>query len=157
MGRPTLYNQEILTKTEEFIKQCEDENIPVLKYRGKDGEESYDHKIRVKLPTIEGLSVHLGIHKDTVYDWVKHEDKKEFSDLIDTLLMKQAERLINNGLSGDYSASIAKVILTKHGYREGIDTTTNNKDISPIVGMQIVKPSSNEKSVPIDSSNTSIT
>ncbi len=30
---------------------------------------------------------------------------------------------MNNGLSGDYNPTIAKVLLTKHGYREGIEAT----------------------------------
>jgi hypothetical protein len=45
------------------------------------------------------------------------------------LRAKQADRLLNNGLAGTYNSTIAKVLLTKHGYREGIDATTNDKDI----------------------------
>ena len=50
-------------------------------------------------------------------------------------MSKQADRLLNNGLSGNYNPTIAKVMLTKHGYREGIDNTTNDKDLpAPIYG-----------------------
>ena len=33
------------------------------------------------------------------------------------------------GLQGSYNPTIAKVLLTKHGYREGTDITTNDKDL----------------------------
>lgn len=117
MARPTIYSDEIITKTQEYIDLCEDTE-------GK-----------VRLPTIEGLAFHLKIHKDTIHTWRKEEDKQEFSDLIEELLSKQGDRLVNKGLSGDYNPTIAKVLLTKHGYREGIDATTNDKDLPFLPGV----------------------
>lgn len=85
------------------------------------------HKEIVNLPTFEGLAIHLGVHRDTLYDW----DKKysEFSDIIERLKQFQAHRLINNGLSGKYNHTIAKLILSKHGYadKQEIDHTTAGK------------------------------
>ena len=41
--------------------------------------------------------------------------------------------------------TIAKVLLTKHGYREGIDQTTNDKDLpTPILGGVSVKEGKKE-------------
>jgi hypothetical protein len=125
-GRPTEYNGEILKKTREYIDSCSDEL------------ETVGDKIifSVNIPTIEGLAYHLKLHKDTIYTWRKEEDKKEFSDLIEELLAKQARELVNKGLSGRYNPTIAKVLLTKHGYREGIDQTTNDKDLpTPIANV----------------------
>jgi hypothetical protein len=34
--------------------------------------------------------------------------------------------LINNGLSGDYNPTIAKVLLSKHGYREEVKQDTEH-------------------------------
>ena len=116
-GRPTDYSEEILTKTKEYIDNCND----------TDEDKEHNIKYKVNLPTIEGLALYLNINKDTIYEWRK--EKPEFSEFIAKLLAKQAERLVNNGLSGDYSHVIAKVLLTKHGYREGIDQTTNDKDL----------------------------
>ncbi len=131
-GRPSLYNKEILEKTIGYIETCgethEIKTKPVIK-DGLVGDEEYV-KARIKLPTIEGLSLALNINPDTIYSWRKEEDKQEFSELIDRLLKKQADMLIEYGLSGEYNPTIAKVLLTKHGYREGIDATTNDKEIN---------------------------
>jgi hypothetical protein len=118
-GRPTDYNEEIIPKTKEYLALCEDKEV------NQGSEESPRYKLKVKIPTIEGLAVHLEINKDTIYEWC--EVHPEFSDVIDTLRAKQADRLLNNGLSGDYNPTIAKVLLTKHGYREGIDTDHTTK------------------------------
>jgi hypothetical protein len=119
-GRPTKYNEDILIKTKEYIDSCEDE---VTSIKNGDG---YKSKIKVKLPTIEGLCLAIDIRKETLFQWEKEDDKKEFSDLIDNLRQKQADRLINNSISGDYNPTIAKVLLTKHGYREGLETKTES-------------------------------
>ncbi len=119
-GRPIEYNQSFVERTKEYLSSCED----TVNEHGR---------LVVKLPSIEGLAVFLDINKTTIYDW---ESKyEEFSHVIDTLRGKQAEKLLNNGLSGAYNSTISKVILTKHGYREGIDQTTNDKDLpTPILG-----------------------
>lgn len=130
VGRPTIYNDEMLVKTQEYIDMCIDEIDDYHKTRGK-MSDSYDRIVKVNLPTIEGLAVYLGINKDTIYTWRK--EYKEFSELIDKLLDKQARELINKGLSGDYNPTIAKVLLTKHGYREGIDS--DNKSTIQISGL----------------------
>jgi len=127
-GRPTSYSEAILTKTREYLNSCQDEEVAQEKKEGW-----VTHKIKAKLPTIEGLALFLRVNRDTLYQWAKvHED---FSDIMDELRQEQADRLINSGLSGDYNPTIAKVLLTKHGYREGIDQTTNDKDLPiPILG-----------------------
>lgn len=119
MARPLEYNLEIVAKAEEYIKSCQD-SFKIL------GEgESAKTVPTVKVPTIEGLAVYLNIHKDTIYDW---ESKfSEFSDVIATLRSHQADRLINNGLAGTYNPTIAKVLLTKHGYKEGTETDVTSK------------------------------
>lgn len=119
VGRPTKYDEEILEKTREYIDDCED----------VEADRESDIKASVNLPTIEGLAYHLKINKDTIYTWRKEEGKEPFSELIEELLAKQAKQLVNNGLAGKYNPTIAKVLLTKHGYREGVDNTTNDKDL----------------------------
>ena len=129
-GRPTDYSEDILKQTNEYLESCQDEEVEQEK---KEGWTTY--KIKAKLPTIEGLASYLSIHKDTIYEWCKVHSK--FSDLIEELRNDQADRLINSGLSGDYNPTIAKVLLTKHGYREGLDQTTNDKELpTPIYNGQ---------------------
>lgn len=120
-GRPTEYSQEILSKAREYIEDCEDSTEQELTGMSAKGTELYKNKISVNIPTIEGLAYALKVNRDTIYEWCKVNP--EFSDIIDDLRAKQAKELINKGLSGDYNSTIAKVLLTKHGYREGIENT----------------------------------
>lgn len=134
-GRPTEYNDQVCVKARAYLKECVDEIEEYHKTRGEKSD-SYDRIVRVKLPTIEGLAVYLKINKDTIYEWEKEEGKEEFSDVLAELRAEQAKRLIDNGLSGDYNSSITKVLLTKHGYREGIDQTTDGKALpTPILNV----------------------
>jgi hypothetical protein len=131
MARPVEYNQSYVENTKVYLESCEDTI-------GENG------RLIVKLPSIEGLAVFLDINRTTIYDW---ESKyEEFSHIIEVLRGKQAEKLLNNGLSGAYNSTISKVILTKHGYREGIDQTTNDKDLpTPILGNVLPNNNSTQK------------
>lgn len=106
-GRPTDYSEEMLSKAQEYIKLCEDT------------EE------QVNLPTRGGLAAFLDVSRDTLYEWAKHHP--DFSYIMERLGATQEDRLINKGLAGQYNSTIAKVLLTKHGYREGIDQTTKDQ------------------------------
>lgn len=127
LGRPSEYSPEILTKTKEYIDSCEDKTETIVAGE-TDKYTKYSVRVTVNLPTIEGLARYLKLHKDTIYTWRK--EKRDFSDLIDELLAKQAEQLINKGLNGDYNPTIAKVLLTKHGYtdRQEVVQSTTIKD-----------------------------
>ena len=121
-GRPTTYSEEMLTKAREYIESCQDDEIQQTIGMSAKGTELFKTKPIVKIPTKGGLARYLGVSRDTLYEWSR--EHKEFSDIMEELGAEQEDRLINNGLSGDYNPTIAKVLLTKHGYREGIDATT---------------------------------
>lgn len=113
-GRPTLYSEELLERAYEYI-----ENLP---------EDEVVH-------SIEGLGLYIGISRDTVYEWEKDNEKLDFSDIVSEVRQLQAKTLVNSGLSGKFSSPITKVMLTKHGYREGIDQTSDGKQLpTPILG-----------------------
>lgn len=114
-GRPTDFNQAIIAKTQKYIDSCKDEEYRLIKSDGAQST-SYENKTKVCLPTIEGLALCLDVNRDTIYQWEK--DHEEFSDILGKLRSKQAQMLIDKGLSGDYNPTIAKVLLTKHGYIE---------------------------------------
>lgn len=112
-GRPTIYNEEVIKKVEEYL------NIP----RPNDDEV---------IPSIEGLSLHIGIARSTIYEWISQEDKQAFSDIVNEVLAKQGKTLINQGLSGKFNPAITKVILTKHNYRDSQEITgKDGKDLIP--------------------------
>lgn len=124
-GRPTEYSGEIITQSLAYIESCNDEMEQLVSGESEKFTK-YENRLKVKLPTIEGLALYLKVHRDTIYAWEK--EHKEFSDIIGSLRAKQVESLINNGLSGNYNPTIAKVLLAKHGYRDSqeIDQKTEH-------------------------------
>lgn len=110
----------MLVKTNEYIVACQDST--------KDG------KTVVNIPSIQGLSYYLGVHRDTIYAWAK--EYGDFNEALDRLEAKQGNILINKGLSGEYNSTITRLMLSaNHNMREKSDLTTNDKDLPiPILG-----------------------
>ena len=132
-GRPTKYNDKILEKAEQYLSECVDTTEQVVTGESEKFT-SYKEKIKVNLPTIEGLAVYLNIHRDTLYQWEK--EHPDFSDIIERLRGSQIKSLVNNGLSGDYNPTIAKVLLSKHGYSEKQEIQ-HSGEIKTITGMVV--------------------
>lgn len=131
-GRPVEYTSEHVEKARKYLSECVDQIEEYHKTRGEKSD-TYERLVRVKLPTIEGLAAYLKVARSTLYLW--EETYPDFSDILEELRVNQADRLLNEGMSGTYNSTIAKVLLTKHGYREGIDQSTNGKDLpTPILG-----------------------
>ena len=118
-GRPLEYSREHLKKAEEYLLACEDEETE------KSSGDKTVYGIKVKIPTKGGLARYLGVSRDTLYDWSSKYE--EFSYIMEQVSAEQEERLINNGLSGDYNPTIAKVLLTKHGYHDKVDSDITTK------------------------------
>lgn len=125
-GRPTKYDDSIVEKAREYLEACEDEEYERVKTEG-DKSTSYELSVKVKIPTIEGLSLYLKVRRSTVYEWI--EKYEEFSDIVDEIMAVQAQRLLENGLSGIYNSKIAQIMLSKHGYieRKEEDVHTDGK------------------------------
>lgn len=113
-GRPPEFKEEYIDKAEEYLS---------LKF-----DEYKDGKQIVKLPTIEGFAVFIGVHKSSLYEWEKKNLR--FSNALNKIRTEQQERLINKGLSNDYNSTIAKLILSSnHGMRERTDVTSDDERI----------------------------
>jgi hypothetical protein len=95
-GRPTKYSTNIPKQVIDYIDNCIVNKI---------------------FPTIEGLSVELGIGSRTVYDWEQvHED---FSQTLGKLRDVQKQLLITNGLTGGYNTRFSIFLLkAAHGMTE---------------------------------------
>lgn len=115
-GRPTDYTPEIVEKAKKYLKWCVDEVIS-------------ENRVKVNIPSIEWLSVDIGVNRDTIYQWENEEGKEEFSDIIMKIRAEQANRLLNNGLSWTYNPTIAKLMLTKHWYSDKQETENKNLNI----------------------------
>jgi len=114
MGRPTICTPEMIQTAQEYLDSFDDVFDPEV-----------DTEV---LPTIAGLSLKLKVARSTLHKWMKEEDKSDFSDIAIQILAKQETSLVNNGLRGSYNSSIAKLMLTKHGYSDKIDSTIANPD-----------------------------
>ena len=126
-GRPTDYTEEVLNAAKDYLADCVDTVRQVVSGQSEKFT-TYTEKVTVKLPSIEGLARFLQISKETIYQWEKIHD--DFSDVLHALRAEQADRLINNGLAGDYNPAIAKMLLTKHGYSDR--TELSGPDGNPI-------------------------
>ena len=127
MANGAVLTPERLEKTKEYIAQCKDENYQLIKTEGNK-TTTYENKIKVKLPTLAGLANYLGVGLSTLSNLEKKYP--EFAELADNIRTLQEEVLINRGLSGDYNATIDKLLLVKHGYRDGMDVVNTNVTVS---------------------------
>ena len=125
-GRPTDYNEAILSRAREYLNLI----------RPNENEA---------IPSIEGLALYLGISRPTVYDWAKQEDKKEFSYIVEDILSNQGRTLINKGLLGQFNPTIAKLLLSKHGYADKQELT--GKDGEKLDMGVVILPSKNESTL----------
>lgn len=126
-GRPIEYKEEYVEKVDEYLESCKDTYTTFLKTDGA-SSQSYERIKKVKLPSKEGFAIFLNIAKSTLYEWA--DTYPEFSYALDKILVEQKHRLINDGLSGEYNSTIAKLILSSnHGMVERKDTTTNGNDL----------------------------
>jgi hypothetical protein len=90
-GRPTKYTPELLEKAQAYL----------------DGEWEKGLDGKDVIPSHVGLCLHLGVRRETLYDWAKQEDKKEFSNILENILQLQQSILISKGLSGHDKQDIA--------------------------------------------------
>jgi hypothetical protein len=119
-GRPTKYLPEMCDKADEYLLLNQDEEVEMVNNKGT--------RVKVKLPTVEGFALFLGVNKTTLYEWDK--SYPEFSNSLNKIVTEQKKRLLNKGLEGTYNSTIAKLILSaNHGMREGTDVTSGNKPI----------------------------
>lgn len=142
MARPTKYKEEFIAKVDEYLSERVDKEVQVVKQANTEkGYEMYDNKIKVQLPTREGFAGFIGVDRKTLDNWGnKYEEFFHALTKIDT---EQHKRLIDNGLSGDYNPTIAKLILSSnHGMREKTDTDiTSGGEPIKITGMEIIDES----------------
>lgn len=127
MARPTKYNKAILERANEYLQSFLELEI-VKEAKGAD-----DAKGDLALfPTVAGLSLHLEISRDTIYEWDKDEEKAEFSDILGQIQALQEYSLLHGGIRGLFNPIITKLMLTKHGYSDKRELTgADGKDLIP--------------------------
>ena len=114
MSRPTKWTKDLQDQAWDYVENY---------------SELYDHA----MPSIEGLALILNTARSTIYLWAKDSDK-EFSDITERLMDRQAFVLPDKGLKGEFNPNIAKLMLTKHGYTDKSDVNTTKSpanDMTP--------------------------
>src|SRR4051794_11249331 len=94
--------------------------------------DNYDKEDTGVIPSIAGLALWLDIARSTAYEWMQDEDKPEFSDICEKVLAEQEKILIGKGLKGEFNPTITKLMMSKHGYKDSIDHTTDNQPIKSV-------------------------
>ncbi len=107
MVRPTKLTPEVRELTAKYLSECIENN---------------------KVPTAARLAVNIGVGKRTLYDWAKNDT--EFSHTLDQLNAIQESTLIDGSLENKLNATISKLMLANHGYKERQDVTTNDEKIT---------------------------
>ena len=114
MARPTKWSKEIEEKAVAYITNY----------------ATYGDMI----PSIEGMAEHLGLHRDTLYDWARQESK-EFSDILGRCMQVQQKTLVNKGLNNTFNSAITKLVLGKHGFHDKMDQdiTTKGESLPTVI------------------------
>lgn len=85
------------------------------------------------IPSVAGLAFALGKSRECMYEWARQND--EFSDILSAIQTTQEMMLIDGGLSGDFNATITKMMMTKHGYSDKVEN-----EVSGSLNMNIDRP-----------------
>jgi len=122
MARPTKYTKALLEKASEYLDNYQEQGDLI--------------------PSHVGLFLYLGISKTCAYDWAKEEDKKEFSAILEVIMLKQQKVLIDGGLSNAMNSAIVKLVLGKHGFSDKQELTGQDGQhlIPDSIAISFVKP-----------------
>jgi len=82
--------------------------------------------------SIVGMAIAMGVCEETLFAWEKDPEKTEIIRYLKEVRNLQKTELLNRGLSGSYNPTIAKLMLTKHGYSDKVDTTQAGPDGGPV-------------------------
>lgn len=120
-GRPKELNDAVIDKADEYLNG--------------------GYMAAEEVPTIAGLALYIDKRRSTVYEWAKENER--FSDIVSKIMAKQERELLNGSLKGDYNSTISKLMLTKHGYSDKVESEISGPGGGPMVNevrLTIVDP-----------------
>ena len=127
--KPTCFDnpEELQEKVDAYFKHCEESKTV---YELKNG----DIKIRQEYPSMVGLALWLGVHKDTLSSYILGEDKvsldEDTNKRISATLIRARDAIkrsyIQSSMSGDADSRIAGMLLTAMGETTPESSTTVN-------------------------------
>jgi hypothetical protein len=111
MARPTKYTPALLKKAKEYLDKGWEDDL---------------------IPSHVGLSLYIGVRRETLYAWAKEAGKEEFSNILDEINAKQQSILLKNGLNNTFNSQITKLVLGKHGYSDKQDVEHSGNPDKPL-------------------------
>ena len=112
--KPTKFTPELVAKIDEFLSEAVPTNM--------------------RIPTVEGLCLKLGISRETIYQWAK--EHKKISDTLELIKTKQKEFLTEIGIFGgkEINANIVALFLkANHGMIETTRQELTGAEGEPLV------------------------
>ena len=107
-GRPTIHTPELVAAAWHYLNGgWREANDPV--------------------PSVAGIACEIGVHRETLRLWAKDENN-EFFGILSKIAEMQERELLKGGLSGGFNASITKMMMTKHGYSDRVETDHTSSD-----------------------------
>lgn len=130
-GRPTLYDDSMPERAREYFKRAPFTMGKKVVTRKDGSVEETDIMIPVELPTLAGLAVELGVHRDTLNEWTRQH--QVFSDAIKVGKAHQERILIANGLTGMYEGAFA-IFTAKNlmGWRDKLAIGGDEDNPAPV-------------------------
>ncbi len=109
-GRPTTYTEELIQEAWAYADG---------------GWKDAGHAV----PSVVGLCSVISRSTSSVYNWAA-DPEKQFLDILGKIKQEQELVTFNMSLTGEYNASIAKLLLGKHGYHDRQDITQTNVEMT---------------------------
>lgn len=78
------------------------------------------------VPSVAGMACYLGISRSRAYEYAKQSE--DFKDTLDDIQTLQERGLVNKGLSGEFNATITKLMLANHGYSDKAEIDNKSSD-----------------------------
>jgi len=132
-GRPSKLTNELLCKATEYL----------------DNYELHGDVI----PTVAAMAHVLDTSRERLHRWAADRNKREFRHLMNRLKAIQERALLNGGLNSTMNTTIAKLILTKHGYTDNPQANQGPAGITVQVnrGSVVLKSGGQEVAIETDS------
>jgi hypothetical protein len=105
-GRPTKLTRTVKQKITDYLKWCNELVADITKTK----------TFPTIFPTKEHFCIKIGIHRDTMYQWVKED--KWFSDVYKHIESIHTYIVSGGAMNGKYNQSITKLFLSKQGYAD---------------------------------------
>lgn len=94
-----------------------------------------------RLPTMDELSLYLGVNDNTMVEWCAIPERSDFKDAIARVKKLQAVRLQTMGVKGKYNAAMSIFLLkVNHGKVETTRQELTGQDGGPIKAVTTYMP-----------------